>query len=68
MRLSLLLLLAFFQPVVKQLNDDFFHLLGGIAAGKILFQRIMAQGTMQKYVHSDTNIKRQGMTTMAEII
>ena len=24
--------------------------------------------TMQKYVHSDTNIKRQGMTTMAEII
>ena len=35
--------LAIPQPVVQQLDDDFFHLLGCVGLGKILFQRIMTQ-------------------------
>ena len=41
--LSFLYPLAIPQPVVQQLDDDFFHLFGCVGLGKILFQRIVAQ-------------------------
>ncbi len=43
MRLSFLRLLPVPQPVVQQLDDDPFHLLGCVGSGEVLLQRVMAE-------------------------
>ncbi len=58
MRLSFLRLLPVPQPVVQQLDDDPFHLLGCVGSGEVLLQCVMAEsdGIVQRLLLLGDNL------------